>query len=409
MEYLAQLIRDEQITIAHFVPSILKLFLEHPGAKQAGSSLRKVFCSGEALPYRLKEQFFQTFDAGLYNLYGPTEASVEVSYYDCSEQLDKEIVPIGKPISNVQLYVLDEYMNPVPYNVSGELFIAGVNLARGYYKRDDLTAEKFIPNPFSKYVGARMYRTGDIVKLLPDGNINFIGRADNQVKVRGLRIELGEIEKVIQSHPSVKDNVVINLEDGNDVRIVSYIVRDVNYRELDVMEESKEQVTQWESIFDNAYNKEETIQDFSLNTISWNSSYTGEKLGIPEMEEWLADSVDLIKSFKPRRVLEVGCGTGMILFKIAPLCEEYVGIDLSRIGLDYIERNLDSSMNVRLYQKSADELGELQNETFDTIIINSVIQYFPSGAYLNEVITTLLGMLNKEGTLLSVMYVPCRC
>ncbi|ETT73269.1 linear gramicidin synthetase subunit D [Paenibacillus sp. FSL R7-277] len=399
VEYLAQLIRDEQITIAHFVPSILKLFLEHPGAKQAGSSLRKVFCSGEALPYRLKEQFFQTFDAGLYNLYGPTEASVEVSYYDCSEQLDKEIVPIGKPISNVQLYVLDEYMNPVPYNVSGELFIAGVNLARGYYKRDDLTAEKFISNPFSKYVGARMYRTGDIVKLLPDGNINFIGRADNQVKVRGLRIELGEIEKVIQSHPSVKDNVVINLEDGNDVRIVSYIVRDVNYREQDVTEESKEQVTQWESIFDNAYNKEETIQDFSLNTISWNSSYTGEKLGIPEMEEWLTDSVDLIKSFKPRRVLEVGCGTGMILFKIAPLCEEYVGIDLSRIGLDYIERNLDRSMNVRLYQKSADELGELQNETFDTIIINSVIQYFPSGAYLNEVITTLLGMLNKEGTL----------
>ncbi|MFD1907776.1 AMP-binding protein [Paenibacillus rhizoplanae] len=195
MEYLAQLIRDEQITISHFVPSILKLFLEHPGAKQAGSSLRQVFCSGEALPYRLKEQFFQTFDAGLYNLYGPTEASVEVSYYDCSEQLDKEIVPIGKPISNVQLYVLDEYMNPVPYNVSGELFIAGVNLARGYYKRDDLTAEKFIPNPFSKYVAARMYRTGDIVKLLPDGNINFIGRADNQVKVRGLRIELGEIEK----------------------------------------------------------------------------------------------------------------------------------------------------------------------------------------------------------------------
>lgn len=300
-------------------------------------------------------------------------------------------------------------MNPVPYNVSGELFIAGANLARGYYKRDDLTAEKFIPNPFSKYVAARMYRTGDIVKLLPDGNINFIGRADNQVKVRGLRIELGEIEKVIQSHPSVKDNVVINLEDGNDVRIVSYIVRDVNYREQDVMEESKEQVTQWESIFDNAYNKEETIQDFSLNTISWNSSYTGEKLGIPEMAEWLADSVDLIKSFKPRRVLEVGCGTGMILFKIAPLCEEYVGIDLSRIGLDYIERNLDSSMNVRLYQKSADELGELQNETFDTIIINSVIQYFPSGEYLNEVITTLLGMLDKREPSLSVMYAPCRC
>jgi len=398
VEYLIDLIHEERITISHFVPSILKLFLDHPGVMQA-ASLRQVFCSGEALPYRLKEQFIHTFDAGLYNLYGPTEASVEVSFYDCREKLDKEIVPIGKPIANVQLYVLDPFMNPVPYNVSGELYIAGVNLARGYYKRGDLTAEKFIANPFSRYVAARMYKTGDIVKLLPDGNINFIGRADNQVKVRGLRIELGEIEKVIQSHPSVKDNVVLAKEDGDDVRIVSYIVRDENYQIHDVLEESKEQVTQWESIFDNAYNKEETIEDFSLNTISWNSSYTGDKIGPLEMEEWLADSVDLIKSLKPRKVLEVGCGTGMILFKIAPVAEEYVGIDLSRIGLDYIERNLNDSMNVRLYQKSADDLGELQNETFDTIIINSVIQYFPSGEYLHEVVTNLLGMLSKEGTL----------
>ncbi|WP_379129610.1 amino acid adenylation domain-containing protein [Paenibacillus sp. sgz500958] len=398
VDYLIDVIKDEQITMSHFVPSILKLFLENPRVSQV-KSLKKVFCSGEALPYRLKEQFYTTLAAELHNLYGPTEAAVEVSYYDCSEKLDKEIVPIGKPIANVQLYVLDAYKNPVPYNVSGELYIAGVNLARGYYKREDLTREKFIPNHFSKYVKDRMYKTGDIVKLLPHGNISFIGRADNQVKLRGLRIELGEIEKVIQSHPSVKDNVVIAREGDNDIRIVSYIVRDENYQKQDVSEDSKEQVTQWESIFDNAYNKEETIQDFSLNTISWNSSYTGDKIEQPEMEEWLSDSVDIIKSLKPKKVLEVGCGTGMILFKIAPVCEEYVGVDLSRIGLEYIHSNLNDTMNVRLYQKSADDLGELQSETFDTIILNSVIQYFPSGEYLQEVIAKLLGMLSKDGSL----------
>lgn len=399
VDYLIDIINAEQITMSHFVPSILKLFLENPRVMQA-KSLKKVFCSGEALPYRLKEQFFNTFNADLYNLYGPTEASVEVSSYDCSERLDKEIIPIGKPISNVQLYVLDEWMNPVPYNVSGELYISGVNLARGYYKREELTRDKFIPNPFSKYAKSRMYKTGDVVKLLPDGNISFIGRGDNQVKIRGLRIELGEIEKVIQSHPSVKDNVVLAREGSHDVRLVSYIVRDESYQKQDVMDDSKEQVTQWESIFDNAYTREEeTIQDFSLNTISWNSSYTGEKINSSEMEEWLADSVDIIRNLKPKKVLEIGCGTGMILFKIAPVCEEYVGIDLSRIGLDYIERNLNDSMNVRLYQKSADELGELTDEKFDMIILNSVIQYFPNGEYLHQVITNLLGMLHTEGNL----------
>ncbi|WP_150273107.1 non-ribosomal peptide synthetase [Paenibacillus tepidiphilus] len=398
VDYLIEVIRDEGITFCHFVPSILKLFLDHPGVGQAGS-LKKVFCSGEALPYRLKEQFFATLNAEMHNLYGPTEASVEVSHYDCSEPLDKEIVPIGRPIANVQLYVLDRFMNPVPYNVSGELYIAGVNLARGYYQREELTAERFIPNPFSKYANARMYKTGDIVTLLPDGNISFIGRADNQVKIRGLRVELGEIEKVIQSHPSVRDNVVLARESGDDVRIVSYIVREEHYQLQAAEEGGKEQVNRWETVFDHAYNKEEEVRDFSLNTVSWNSSYTGESIPHAEMEEWLADSVDVIKELKPRKVLEVGCGTGMILFKIAPLCEEYVGVDLSRVGLDYIESHLDDAMNVRLYQKAADELDELQEERFDTIIVNSVIQYFPNGDYLHRVMQNLLGMLSPDGHL----------
>ncbi|WP_151732838.1 non-ribosomal peptide synthetase [Paenibacillus tengchongensis] len=399
VDYLIEVIRDERITFCHFVPSILKLFLDHPGVGQAATSLKKVFCSGEALPYRLKEQFFATLHAEMHNLYGPTEASVEVSHYDCSEALDKEIVPIGRPIANVQLYVLDRFMNPVPYNVGGELYIAGVNLARGYYKREELSAERFIPNPFSKYASARMYKTGDIVKLLPDGNIHFIGRADNQVKIRGLRVELGEIEKVIQSHPSVKDNVVLARESGGDVRIVSYIVRDEEYQVQAAEEGGREQVDRWETVFDHAYNHDAALQDFSLNTVSWNSSYTGENIPLAEMEEWLADSVDVIRGLKPRKVLEIGVGTGMILFKIAPLCDEYVGVDLSRVGLDYIENHLDGTMKVRLYQKAADGLGELLEERFDTIILNSVIQYFPNGDYLDRVIHTLLGILSPGGHL----------
>jgi amino acid adenylation domain-containing protein len=222
--YLVRLISEQRVTTLHFVPSMLQVFLEEEGLDQC-HSLRRVICSGEALSHALQERFFEQLEAELHNLYGPTEAAVDVTYWICERDGERRVVPIGRPIANTQTYVLDERMQVVPAGVAGELYLAGAGLARGYLKRADLTAEKFIPNPFSAEAGARMYRTGDLARHLPDGNIEYLGRMDYQVKVRGFRIELGEIEQVLAAHPCVRDALVMAREEvPGDKRLVAYVV-----------------------------------------------------------------------------------------------------------------------------------------------------------------------------------------
>ncbi|MGZ3238428.1 MAG: non-ribosomal peptide synthetase, partial [Burkholderiaceae bacterium] len=224
-QYLAELIHAQAITTLHFVPPMLEVFLSTADTKLC-SSLRQVICSGQALPIELQRRFFaQLRNVELHNLYGPTEASVDVTYWQCQENTDLHCVPIGKPIANIQIHILDTHGNPMPIGVAGELHIAGVGLARGYLNRPDLTAEKFIPNPFSSEPGARMYRSGDLARYLPDGNIEYLGRIDDQVKIRGFRIELGEIEAALAALPAVRDVVVMAREDvPGDKRLVAYIV-----------------------------------------------------------------------------------------------------------------------------------------------------------------------------------------
>jgi amino acid adenylation domain-containing protein len=225
--YLVRLIAERGITVAGFVPSMLEAILEEPGIKIC-DSLKTVFSGGELLPVELRDSFFDRLDAELHNTYGPTEASIDVTYWACKRESeyenDRGIVPIGSPIANTQLYILDSHLEPVPIGVSGELHIAGVALARGYLNRPDLTAEKFIPNPFGDKPGARLYRTGDLARYLPDGNIQFLGRLDHQVKVRGFRIELGEIEVVLGQHPAVQQATVVAREDKpGEKQLVAYL------------------------------------------------------------------------------------------------------------------------------------------------------------------------------------------
>ncbi|MGB8690508.1 MAG: amino acid adenylation domain-containing protein [Microcoleus sp.] len=223
--YLVKAIAQYQITTLHFVPSMLQLFLETPGLK-ACTCLHQVMCSGEALAFDLVERFFTRLpEVKLHNLYGPTEAAVDVTFWECKPDYQDSIIPIGRPIANTQLYILDSDLQPVPIGVPGELHIGGIGLARGYLNRPDLTDEKFIPNPFSNEPGSRLYKTGDLARYLPDGNIEYLGRIDNQVKIRGFRIELGEIEAVLSQHPDVRETVVIARKNvTGDKQLVAYVV-----------------------------------------------------------------------------------------------------------------------------------------------------------------------------------------
>ncbi|AEG01888.1 non-ribosomal peptide synthetase [Methylomonas methanica] len=222
---LIELIRREHITTIHFVPSMLQAFVDTPGVEHC-TSLKQVICSGEALSADLVQRFQQKLPAELHNLYGPTEASVDVSYWACPPDCAETAVPIGKPIANIQLHILDRSLNPVPVGTPGELHIAGIGLGRGYLNRPGLTAEKFIPDPFGP-AGSRLYKTGDLVRYRLDGNIDYLGRIDHQVKIRGFRIELGEIEAQLLKHEGIKEAVVLAREDQpGDKRLVAYLVEE---------------------------------------------------------------------------------------------------------------------------------------------------------------------------------------
>ncbi len=222
--YLVKLIAQQKITFLHAVPSLLQVLLESEELETC-NCLRYVTCGAEALPNELKERFFARLDVQLYNAYGPTEAAVGVIYAQCQRGSNQPIVPIGRPIANTQIYLLDSHQKPQPIGVPGELHIGGVGLARGYLNRLELTAERFIPNPFSSDPGAILYKTGDNARYLADGNIEYLGRIDHQVKIRGFRIELGEIEAVLSQHPAVLQTVVIAREDvPGDKRLVAYVV-----------------------------------------------------------------------------------------------------------------------------------------------------------------------------------------
>ncbi|MHC5747095.1 MAG: amino acid adenylation domain-containing protein [Nostoc sp.] len=223
--YIVNLILQQQITTLHFVPSMLQAFLSAEGLERC-QSLVRVIASGEALPVQLQQSFFNRLDAQLYNLYGPTEAAIDVTFWQCQDSFtNHKTVPIGRPIANIQIYLLDKYFNPVAFGVAGEVYIGGVGVGRGYLNQPDLTAEKFIPNPFNKETAARLYKTGDLARYLPTGEIEYIGRIDHQVKIRGFRIELGEIEAVISQYPAVRETVVaVYCSQVDSQQIVAYIV-----------------------------------------------------------------------------------------------------------------------------------------------------------------------------------------
>lgn len=224
--YLYHLINDQRVTHLHFVPSVLRLFMMAPALDIL--PIKKLFCSGEALGFDVVQQFYEKAGEAVevHNLYGPTEAAVDVSYYHCPRDPETNYIPIGKPVTNTSLLILDELNQPVPIGVPGELYIGGVQLARGYWAREDLTSERFVENPVADAQHDRLYKTGDLARFMPDGEIVYMGRNDFQVKINGVRMELGEIEAAMRSHDSVHDVVVVAEENEGNKILVSYVVAD---------------------------------------------------------------------------------------------------------------------------------------------------------------------------------------
>jgi amino acid adenylation domain-containing protein len=222
--YQLELMAREKVTHVDYVPTMLEVLLESEGLDHC-DNLKIVTAAGEALTRELRDRFYSQTNAKLYNLYGPTEASLAVTYWVCEPDANERVIPIGRPMSNVRIYILDKQLQPVPIGVAGELHIGGVAPGRGYLKRPDLTADKFIPDAFSEQGGERLYKTGDLTRYRSDGAIEFLGRLDHQVKIRGMRMELGEVEAALCQHPDVREAVILPYEiTAGDKSLVAYVV-----------------------------------------------------------------------------------------------------------------------------------------------------------------------------------------
>lgn len=384
--YLRDWLVSKAITIS-FIPTPLAekvLLLDFP----QNAALRILLTGGDKLnQYPLASSSFQVF-----NNYGPTENTVVTTSGYVSVKNKGNLVPvIGCAIANTKLYILDKHLQPVPIGVPGELYISGDGLARGYLNHPYLTVECFISNPFDNNLKARLYKTGDLVLYRVDGNIEFLGRLDDQVKIRGYRIELGEIEAVLSQHPAVQKTVVITSEDEQEKRLVAYVVAKTEYsneqENLQLMQLQNEQVLQWQMLYNETYNQS-TDSDPTFNFVGWNSSYTNQPIPAQQMREWVDNQVEQILALQPKRVLEIGCGTGLILFRIAPHCTQYWGTDFSSVSLNCIQQQLQKQEipQVTLYQQMATNFEKVETAAFDTVILNSVVQYFPTIDYLISVL-----------------------
>ncbi len=402
-DYLVELIRAERISTIHFVPCMLPMFLDQP-ATMLCESLRRVIVSGEALTGSLVRKFKRVLSCPLHNLYGPTEAAIDVTAHACADN-ESDNVPIGRPVANTQIYVLDSSMIPTPIGVTGDLYIAGVQVARGYFGRPALTAASFVPCPFENG-GRRMYRTGDLARWTPSGELQFLGRADDQVKIHGVRLELSEVESALRRQPQVADVAVAVREDTPGThKLAAYIVANKvrNTEESDAFNRELEHysLAQWTQTFDLAYSGSE-CEDQRFDTSGWVSSQSRQPFTHDEMEEWVRNTTDQILQLNPQRVLEIGCGTGLLLFRIAPHCCEYRATDavpgvVERLTAVAAQDPL--LKHVTLSAQLAHDFSDIAANHYDLVILNSVVQYFPTAAYLKHVIANAVQTLVPSGTI----------
>ncbi|MEV4312841.1 amino acid adenylation domain-containing protein [Actinocrispum sp. NPDC049592] len=388
---LAAYCARHRIDVVNVTPTYAAQLFEH-GLLDGPHVPPLVLLGGEAVPEQVWTRLLETPGVTGYNLYGPTEYTINTLGGGTD---DSVTATVGKPIHNTRAYVLDSRLQPVAPGVAGELYIAGIGLARGYLDRHGLTAERFVACPFGA-PGERMYRTGDLVRWRSDGLLDFIGRADDQVKIRGYRVEPGEIAAVLADHPAVSAAAVVAV----DGRLAGYVVPappDTDARET----AESAHVEEWQQVYDAEYDTIPTAV-FTEDYAGWDSSYTGEPIPFAEMHEWREHTLSRIKALAPSKILEVGVGSGLLLSGLARDVDEYWATDFSQPVITKLAADVANDptlASVRLQCQDAAVTDGLPSGHFDVIVINSVIQYFPSAAHLARVLLGLGSLLAPGGAI----------
>ncbi|WND83244.1 non-ribosomal peptide synthase/polyketide synthase [Lysobacter capsici] len=383
----------EAVSVFDCTPSQLDLLIHGGLFERPLPRLRAILVGGEAFPAAAWKRAAAA-PVACYNAYGPTECTVNSTLARVSAEHGPHL---GEPLPGVQAYVVEADGTLAAPGVVGELWLGGNGVARGYLHRPELTAERFIDNPFGE---GRLYRSGDLVRRRADGRLDYLGRNDDQVKIRGHRIELGEIQACLREAEGVRDALVTVVRDRDgEPRIAAYVVPDpaaADARAADA------QVEQWSGIFDEQADEDGGDGSDRFDTVGWNSSYTRDAIADEAMREWLDTTLARIRELRPRRVLEVGCGTGLLLQNLAADCSRYVGTDLSARTVGKLARRIARDPAIaavaRVGAAPAHDLSAVE-ERFDTAILNSVAQYFPDADYLQRTLEAMLSRLEPSGRL----------
>ncbi|WP_413767371.1 amino acid adenylation domain-containing protein [Rhodococcus pyridinivorans] len=414
---VARMISEHGVTTM-FVPTPLFHALADPTVVPARvwDGVDQVVTAGDVLSPEVARRFHESHPSTLLvNAYGPTETTVCATMYLVGDAFDRgehASVPIGTPIPGVAVLVLDAGLLPVPPGVPGELYIAGEGVSRGYPGRPATTAARFVASPFGG-PGERMYRTGDVVRWIRStsdaegsgGQLEFVGRCDDQVKVRGFRVEPGEIEAVLGAHPAVaRAAMVVRETPGHHEtgRLVAYVVLDREQTLLADPARATGTVERWRALYDDVYStppQEDTGDTGAF--AGWNATDTGQPIPVEQMRDWRDAAVRAVRRLRPRRLLEIGVGSGLLLRELAPDCAEYWGTDFSAPTIETLRSAVRSQPwadRVTLRTQPAHATEGLPQRYFDTVVLNSVIQYFPDAAYLLEVLRKILPLLAPGGS-----------
>lgn len=423
----------KRVTIFEFVPIVLNEVLEFVSGlspeQRALPNLDYAMVTGEAVSVNLVNRWHQLYpEVPLCNAYGPTEAADDICQFTVAKPLPENClrVPIGTPIANTAIYVLDTNLQLVPIGVPGEICVAGIGVGEGYWNQAEKTAASFVGNPYSTGENDKiLYRTGDLGRWQASGNLEYFHRADNQVKLRGYRIELDEIEGVLFKHPSVQE-VVVGLShqaDGDQAqeqKLLAWVVVSArNEQEEQLLQQ--ERVNLWQSLHEDSYQGDSLHADVTFNTIGWDSTYTSEPLSDAEMHEYIDYTLDIVFSAtlneiekanpvtKKPRVLEIGCGTGLLMYNLINRCESYVGTDLSDVVISRLAHQVnpenglqgsDTDGKTTLYCREAINFSGFEEASFERLMLCSVVQYFPSLGYLKQTLEQAVRVVSDGGKII---------